>query len=52
LPTVDFLPYAEDKFFVKGFGFQCEFISDEMNKVIKINISENGKLLLDAKKIK
>jgi CubicO group peptidase (beta-lactamase class C family) len=52
LPTVDFLPYAEDKFFVKGFGFQCEFIRDEMNKVIKINISENGKLLLDAKKIK
>jgi len=52
LPIMDFLPYAEDKFFMKGFGFQYEFIKDESNKVIKLNIYENGKLLLDAKKIK
>ena len=52
LPTVDFLPYAEDHFFVKGFGFQCEFIRDERNKVIRMNIYEDGKLLLEAKKIK
>ena len=52
LPIMDFLPFAEDKFFMKGFGFQCEFIKDESNKVIQLNISENGKLLLSAKKIK
>jgi CubicO group peptidase (beta-lactamase class C family) len=52
LPIMDFLPYAEDKFFMKGYGFQYEFIKDESNKVIKLNIYENGKLLLDAKKIK
>jgi hypothetical protein len=37
---------------MKGYGFQYEFIKDESNKVIKLNIYENGKLLLDAKKIK
>jgi CubicO group peptidase (beta-lactamase class C family) len=52
LPIMDILPYAEEKFFVKGFGFQYEFIKDEANKVIKLNISENGKLLLNARKIK
>jgi CubicO group peptidase (beta-lactamase class C family) len=52
LPVMEFLPYAEDKFFMKGYGFQYEFIKDESNKVIQLNISENGKLLLTAKKIK
>lgn len=52
LPLMDFLPYAEDKFFMKGFGYQYEFIKDETNKIIKMNIYENGKLLLDARKIK
>jgi CubicO group peptidase (beta-lactamase class C family) len=52
LPIMDFLPYEEDKFFVKGFGFHIEFIKDGTNTVIKMNIYENGKLLLDAKKIK
>lgn len=52
LPLMEFLPFAEDKFFVKGFGFHIEFIKDGTNRVIKMNIYENGKLLLDAKKIK
>jgi hypothetical protein len=52
LPLMDFLPFAEDKFFDKGFGFHIEFIKDGTNRVIKMNIYENGKLLLDAKKIK
>jgi CubicO group peptidase (beta-lactamase class C family) len=52
LPLMNFLPFAEDYFFVKGYGFQCEFIKDEFNKVIKLNISEDGKLLLNAIKIK
>jgi CubicO group peptidase (beta-lactamase class C family) len=52
LPVMEFVPYSEDKFFMKGYGFQYEFIKDESNKVIQLNISENGKLLLTAKKIK
>ena len=52
LPVMEFVPYAEDKFFVKGYGFQYEFIKNEANKVIQLNISENEKLLLTAKKIK
>jgi CubicO group peptidase (beta-lactamase class C family) len=52
LPLVDFLPYADDKFFMKGFGFQYEFIKDETNRVVKMNIYESGKLLLYATKIK
>ena len=52
LPLMEFLPYAEDKFFVKGFGFHIEFIKDGTKRVVKMNIYENEKLLLDAKKIK
>jgi len=52
LPLMDILPYAENKFFVKGFGFQYEFIKDEANRIIKMNIYENGKLLLYATKTK
>lgn len=52
LPVWDLLPYAEDKFFVKGYGFRYEFIKDETNKVIKMNVYDKDKLILDAKKIK
>lgn len=52
LALMDILPYAEDKFFINGFGFRYEFIKDEMNKIIKMNIYDKNKLLLDAKKIK
>lgn len=52
IPTVKLLAEAENKFFIKGFGFQYEFVTGENNTVIKLNISEKGKLLLDAKKLK
>jgi len=52
LALMDIWPYAEDKFFIKGFGFRYEFIKDEMNNIIKMNIYDKDKLLLDAKKIK
>lgn len=52
VPAVKLLAEAENKFFIKGFGFQYEFVADENNKVLKLNISEKGKLLLDAKKTK
>jgi CubicO group peptidase (beta-lactamase class C family) len=52
LSVMEILPYAENKFFVKGFGFQYEFIKDETNKIIKMNVYDNDKFLLDAKKIK
>ncbi|MDP3559494.1 MAG: hypothetical protein Q8R79_03980, partial [Legionellaceae bacterium] len=51
LALMDIFPYAEDKFFIKGFGFRYEFIKDETNKIIKMNIFDKDKLLLDAKKI-
>ena len=51
VPLMNLSAEDEDKFFAKGFAFQFEFIRDELNNVIKLNISENGKLLLDAKRI-
>ena len=52
LALMEILPYAEDKFFIKGFGFRYEFIKNEKNEIIKINIYDKDKLLLDAKKVK
>lgn len=52
IPSSKLLAEAANKFFMKGFGFQIEFVKDENNTVIKLNITEKGKLLLDAKKIK
>ena len=51
VPSVKLLAEAENKFFIKDFGFQYEFVTDENNKVLNLKISEQGKLLLDAKKI-
>lgn len=52
VPFMTLVPESENRFFIKGFGYQYEFIKDEMNNVTKMNIYEKGKLLLDAKKIK
>jgi CubicO group peptidase (beta-lactamase class C family) len=51
VPIMNLYPIAENRFFAKEFGVQFEFIIDEFNKVIKMNISGNGKLLCNAKKI-
>ena len=52
VPLFTLLPESENKFFVKGLGYQYEFIKDEISKIMKLNIYENGKLLLDANKLK
>lgn len=52
VPFMTLVPESENRFFIKGFGYQYEFIKDEMNNVTKMNIYEKGKLLLYAKKIK
>jgi len=52
VPFMTLVPESENRFFIKGFGYQYEFLEDEMNNVTKMNIYEKGKLLLDAKKIK
>jgi hypothetical protein len=45
---------GENRFFafIKGSGFELEFIKDESNKTIKMNVYGNGKLLGEAKRIK
>jgi predicted alpha/beta superfamily hydrolase len=47
-------PIGENRFFAyaNGAGVQIEFIKDELNKIIKANIYSEGKLLMEAKKIK
>lgn len=49
---MDLYPMAENRFFAKGkgFGFQFEFIMDESNNVIKMNVIGNEKLLCETKR--
>ena len=46
-------PLGKNRFFVyiEGSGYELEFIKDESNRMIKININKDGKLLFDAQKI-
>ena len=43
----------ENRFFafIKGSGYELEFIKDESNKTIKMNVYGNGKLLGEAKRV-
>jgi len=45
---------GENRFFafIKGSGVELEFMKDEFNKTIKMNVYGNGKLLGEAKRIK
>jgi predicted alpha/beta superfamily hydrolase len=47
-------PVGENRFFafIKGSGFELEFIKDKSNKTIKMNVYGNGKLVGEAKRIK
>jgi len=51
VPTMDLYPIGENRFFAKEFGVQFEFIKDESDKVIKMNVIGNGKLLCETKRI-
>lgn len=52
VPIMNLYAEKKDRFFIKGLGYQYEFIRDTSKRIIKMNIYDNGKLLLDAKKIK
>ena len=52
VPLMNLSAEKEDLFFIKGPGYRYEFIRDESKKIVKMNIYDNDKLLLDAKKIK
>jgi len=51
IPTSKILPEAKNNFFIEGLPYQIEFIKAESNNVIRLNISEKGKLILFANKI-
>jgi hypothetical protein len=46
-------PLGKNKFFafIDGAGYELEFMKDESNRMIKINVTKDGKLLFDAQKI-
>ncbi len=50
IPTFLFYPEADNKFFIKDFDVQLEFIRDENHKVVKLAIYENGKKGMEALK--
>ena len=51
MPTMILDAEGEDKFFTKWFfNYQFEFIKDESNKVIKLNVYEDGKQLCSTQK--
>lgn len=51
IPTALLFPESENKFFLKDFDVQLEFIKDENNKVIKLIIYENGKRGMEVKRL-
>jgi hypothetical protein len=50
LPTFVLYPESENKFFLKDFDAQLEFIRDETHKVIKLITYENGKMGMEEQK--
>ena len=46
-------PVGKNRFyaFIDGAGYELEYIKDGSNKMIKINITKDGKLLFEAPKI-
>ncbi len=52
VPPMDLYPIEENKFFAKEFGVQFEFVKDESDKLIKMNVIGNEKLLCETKRIK
>jgi hypothetical protein len=53
MPPTYLYPIGEYKFYayVSGAGYELEFIMDGSNNVTKINISNNGKVVFEAKKL-
>jgi hypothetical protein len=51
MPTRVLYPLAENRFFVREFDWQMEFVKDAADKVTNIVIYENGKQVLDVKRV-
>lgn len=50
MPTHILYPQAENKFFLKDFDVQMEFVKDDADKVVSMLIYENGKQVMDVKR--
>ncbi len=50
VPPLDLLPTDENMFIAKGFPFQFEFIKDESDTVVKMNVIGNGKVVCETKR--
>jgi predicted alpha/beta superfamily hydrolase len=52
-PLAYLYPVGENKFFafIKGSGYELEFINDGSNNITRMNVSKDGKTLVEAKKI-
>ena len=50
IPTPDY-PIEENRFFAKEFGVQFEFVKDESDKVIKMNVIGNEKVICRTKRV-
>jgi hypothetical protein len=51
MPTHVLYPLAENRFFVKEFDVQMEFVKDAADKVTNLVVYENGKQVLDVKRV-
>jgi len=50
VPPMDLYPIGENSFFTKELGVQFDFIKDESDKITKMNVVGNGKLLCETKR--
>ena len=48
---IELFPTGKNKFFAEEYGVEVEFINDEYDKVIKMNVIGKGKILLETKRI-
>ena len=50
VPPMDLCPIGKNRFLAKGFAYQFEFIKDESDKVIKMNVVGDGKIICETKR--
>jgi hypothetical protein len=51
MPTHVLYPLAENRFFIKEVDVQMEFVKDATDKVTSLIIYENGKQVMDVKRV-
>ncbi len=50
-PAMEMYPTGKNKFFAEEYGVEVEFINDKYDKVIKMNVIGNGKIICEAKRV-